>query len=122
MEYRLVITQEWEDYDDLSFYAENPEEGIVVADLIIKGVSDLEKANEEYEGLFYQIFKKGEDERFDSGVFAWNPVCDGIVCEGIECNGNCNECFYYEELCWPCGDWVEQYKPDGCNKDREIYK
>ena len=72
--YKIIITSDRRDYDDLSELMNYPEE----LELILKA----------FEGLFYQLFKINETERMGGGVMDdlvfedwWDEEC----CEVCEC-------------------------------------
>lgn len=90
MKYRIVITEEKD--DDLTHYANYPEDGTLVKETTIESWLDLRMLLVDYEGLFYQLFKG--DERIGAGVFDPDAPFEEIIMAGIECPHDCLKCFY----------------------------
>lgn len=100
--YKIVITSDRCDYDDIHELANYPERGKRVGTFYFSKPDELDLVVKAFEGLFYQLFKIGETERFDGGVL------DSYVYEGwldIECPQVCEFCFLRNKLIdenWTC--------------------
>ena len=86
--YRIIITSDRRDYDDLSELMNYPELGKRVGIFYFNYPEELELILKAFEGLFYQLFKINETERMGGGamddlVFEdwWDEEC----CEVCEC-------------------------------------
>lgn len=89
-EYKIVITSDRKDYDDLMELANYPERGRRVGTFYFNSPSQLEIVLHAFEGLFYQLFKLNETERFGAGIM------DDLVFEDWwdeSCYGVCEYCF-----------------------------
>ncbi len=92
--YKIIITCDRCDYDNLSELANNPEKGKRVGTFYFSNPDDLEMILAAFEGLFYQLFKIGEEKRMGSGVvddLIWEDWWD------IECPCVCEKCFLRNE-------------------------
>ena len=85
--YKIVITSDRRDYDDLSELMNYPELGKRVGTFYFNYPEELELILKAFEGLFYQLFKINETERMGSGVM------DDLVFED----------WWDEECCTVCG-------------------
>lgn len=100
--YKIVITSDRCDYDDIHELANYPERGRRVGTFYFSKPDELDLIVKAFEGLFYQLFKTGETERFDGGVL------DSYVYEGwwdIECPRVCEFCFLRNKVVnekWTC--------------------
>ena len=86
--YKIVITSDRCDYDDLSELMNYPELGKRVGTFYFNYPEELELILKAFEGLFYQLFKINETERMGGGVMDdlvfedwWDEEC----CEVCEC-------------------------------------
>jgi hypothetical protein len=82
--YRIVITSEREDYDDLSQYADNPESGFIEAIHWFDYLWQIEGLLCKYEGLFY-ILSVVENNNAELNLIssrAKNVIGYGVI-EGI---------------------------------------
>ena len=86
--YKIIITCERKDYDDLMHYGNHPEEGTSVGTFYFHNPDQLDLIVKAFEGLFYQMFVIGETERFGGGIVDdliyedwWNEGC----CQVCEC-------------------------------------
>ena len=86
-QYKIIITSDRCDYDNLSELADNPALGKRVGTFYFSNPNELELILKAFEGLFYQLFKIGETERMGGGVMDdlvyedwWDEEC-GEVCE-----------------------------------------
>lgn len=86
--YKIVITADRWDYDDLSELADHPEKGFRVGTFYFYNPNQLDLIVKAFEGSFYQLFLVDETERVDGGVledsvfeyYWWDKECCG-VCE-----------------------------------------
>lgn len=86
--YKIIITCERKDYDDLMHYGNYPEDGTPVGTFYFYNPDQLDLIVKAFEGLFYQVFTIGETERFGGGIVDdliyedwWNKEC----CQVCEC-------------------------------------
>lgn len=86
-QYKIIITSDRCDYDDLSELMNYPELGKRVGTFYFNYPGELELILKAFEGLFYQLFKINETERMGSGVM------DDLVFED----------WWDEECCTVCG-------------------
>ena len=96
-QYKIIITSDRCDYDNLSELADNPELGKRVGTFYFSNPNELELILKAFEGLFYQLFKINETERMGSGVVDdlvyedwWDEEC-GKVCEYCFLRGSTKE-------------------------------
>lgn len=80
--YKIIITSEKADYDNLMEYAEYPERGERIGTFYFNNPDQLDLICKAFEGLFYQLFRVDETERMGYGVFEdavfedwWNEEC-----------------------------------------------
>ena len=66
--YKIIITSDRCDYDDLSELMNYPELGKRVGTFYFNYPEELELILKAFEGLFYQLFKINETERMGGGV------------------------------------------------------
>ena len=97
-QYKIIVTSDRCDYDDLSELMNYPELGKRVGTFYFNYPEELELILKAFEGLFYQLFKINETERMGGGVM------DDLVFEDWldeECGKVCEYCFLrgstYEE-------------------------
>ena len=86
--YKIVITSDRRDYDDLSELMNYPELGKRVGTFYFNHPEELELILKAFEGLFYQLFKINETERMGSGVvddLVFEDWWDEECCEVCEC-------------------------------------
>ena len=103
-QYKIIITSDRCDYDDLSELMNYPELGKRVGTFYFNYPEELELILKAFEGLFYQLFKINETERMGGGVMDdlvfedwWDEEC-GKVCEYCFPRGTTyeeNEKFFY---------------------------
>ena len=89
-QYKIIITSDRCDYDNLSELADDPSLGKRVGTFYFNYPGELELILKAFEGLFYQLFKINETERMGSGVM------DDLVFEDWwdeECCTVCEYCF-----------------------------
>ena len=89
-QYKIIITSDRCDYDDLSELSNYPELGKRVGTFYFSYPEKLELILKAFEGLFYQLFKINETERMGGGIV------DALVFEDWrdeECCGVCECCF-----------------------------
>lgn len=86
-QYKIIITSDRCDYDNLSELADDPSLGKRVGTFYFSNPNELELILKAFEGLFYQLFKINETERMGSGVV------DDLVFED----------WWDEECCTVCG-------------------
>ena len=89
-QYKIIITSDRCDYDNLSELADDPSLGKRVGTFYFNYPGELELILKAFEGLFYQLFKINETERMGSGVM------DDLVFEDWrdeECCTICGCCF-----------------------------
>ena len=89
-QYKIIITSDRCDYDDLSELMNYPELGKRVGTFYFNYPEELELILKAFEGLFYQLFKINETGRIGSGVM------DDLVFEDWwdeECCTVCECCF-----------------------------
>lgn len=89
-QYKITITGDRCDYDDLSELANYPELGKRVGSFYFNHPEELELILKAFEGLFYQLFKINKTERMGGGIV------DDLVFEDWwdeECCGVCECCF-----------------------------
>ena len=86
-QYKIIITSDRCDYDNLSELADDPSLGKRVGTFYFSNPNELELILKAFEGLFYQLFKINETERMGSGVM------DDLVFED----------WWDEECCTVCG-------------------
>ena len=67
-QYKIIITSDRCDYDDLSELMNYPELGKRVGTFYFYYPEELELILKAFEGLFYQLFKINETERMGGGV------------------------------------------------------
>ena len=86
-EYKIIITGDRCDYDNLSELANHPERGKRVGTFYFSTPNQLELILKAFEGLFYQLYKLDNTERMGAGVMDsyvfedwWDEPCGG-VCE-----------------------------------------
>ena len=86
-QYKIIITSDRCDYDNLSELADNPELGKRVGTFYFSNPNELELILKAFEGLFYQLFKIDITDRMGGGVVDdlvyedwWDEEC-GKVCE-----------------------------------------
>lgn len=86
-QYKIIITSDRCDYDDLSELMNYPELGKRVGTFYFNYPEELELILKAFEGLFYQLFKINETDRMGGGVVDdlvyedwWDEEC-GKVCE-----------------------------------------
>ena len=97
-QYKIIITSDRCDYDNLSELADDPSLGKRVGTFYFSNPNELEVILKAFEGLFYQLFKINEAERMGGGVV------DDLIYEDWwdeECCTVCECCFLrgstYEE-------------------------
>ena len=103
-QYKIIITNDRCDYDNLSELADDPSLGKRVGTFYFNYPGELELILKAFEGLFYQLFKINETERMGGGVMDdlvfedwWDEECCG-VCECCFLRGETyevDEKFYY---------------------------
>ena len=86
-QYKIIITSDRRNYDDLSELMNYPELGKRVGTFYFNYPEELELILKAFEGLFYQLFKINETERMGGGVM------DDLVFED----------WWDEECCEVCG-------------------
>ena len=86
-QYRIIITGDRCDYDDLCELSNCPELGKRVGTFYFTYPKELELILKAFEGLFYQLFKIDKTERMGGGIVDnlifedwWNEECC-LVCE-----------------------------------------
>ena len=86
-QYKIIITSDRCDYDNLSELADDPSLGKRVGTFYFSNPNELELILKAFEGLFYQLFKIGTTDRMGGGVVDdlvyedwWDEEC-GEVCE-----------------------------------------
>lgn len=101
--YKVIITGDRKDYDNLSELVDHPEKGVFMDCLYLDNPDELEPIVAVYEGLFYQLFdtKESETERMGGGVVdnsIWEDWWDK------DCCGVCQFCFLRKEsrTGWEC--------------------
>lgn len=103
-QYKIIITSDRCDYNDLSELSNYPELGKRVGTFYFNYPEELELILKAFEGLFYQLFKINETERMGGGVMDdlvfedwWDEECCE-VCEGCFLRSSTKEVdgkFYY---------------------------
>ena len=103
-QYKIIITSDRCDYDNLSELADDPSLGKRVGTFYFNYPGELELILKAFEGLFYQLFKINETERMGSGVMDdlvfedwWDEECC-TVCECCFLRGSTKEVdgkYYY---------------------------
>ena len=103
-QYKIIITSDRCDYDNLSELADDPSLGKRVGTFYFNYPEELELILKAFEGLFYQLFKINETERMGSGVMDdlvfedwWDEECC-TVCECCFLRGSTKEVdgkYYY---------------------------
>ena len=103
-QYKIIITSDRCDYDNLSELADDPSLGKRVGIFYFSNPNELELILKAFEGLFYQLFKINETERMGSGVMDdlvfedwWDEECC-TVCECCFLRGSTKEVdgkYYY---------------------------
>ena len=103
-QYKIIITSDRCDYDNLSELANDPSLGKRVGTFYFSNPNELELIVKAFEGLFYQLFKINETERMGSGVMDdlvfedwWDEECC-TVCECCFLRGSTKEVdgkYYY---------------------------
>lgn len=88
--FKIIITQDRRDYDNLSELMNYPERGSRVGTFYFTNPDDLDLILKAFEGLFYQLFAVGETERFGGGVVDYSIYEDWW---DTECIGVCENCF-----------------------------
>lgn len=100
--YKIDITSEKADYDNLMEYAEYPERGERIGTFYFNNPDQLDLICKAFEGLFYQLFRVDKTERMGYGVF------DDAVFEdwwNEECCHVCKYCFLRKNInadVWGC--------------------
>lgn len=89
-QYKIIITSDRRDYDDLSELMNNPELGSRVGTFYFNRPEELELILKAFEGLFYQLFKIDEAERMGGGVMDYQVFDDWW---NEECCKVCENCF-----------------------------
>ena len=87
-QYKIIITSDRCDYDDLSELSNYPELGKRVGTFYFSYPGKLELILKAFEGLFYQLFKINETERMGGGVvddLVFEDWWDEECCEVCEC-------------------------------------
>ena len=87
-QYRIIVTSDRCDYDNLSELADNPELGKRVGTFYFSNPNELELILKAFEGLFYQLFKIGTTNRMGGGVvddLVYEDWWDEECCEVCEC-------------------------------------
>lgn len=87
-QYKIIITSDRCDYDNLSELANNPELGKRVGTFYFSYPDELELICKAFEGLFYQLFKFNETERMGGGVvddFIFEYWWDEDCCKVCKC-------------------------------------
>ena len=87
-QYKIIITSDRCDYDNLSELADDPSLGKRVGTFYFNYPGELELILKAFEGLFYQLFKINETERMGSGVvddLVFEDWWDEECCEVCEC-------------------------------------
>ena len=86
-QYKIIITSDRCDYDNLSELEDNPALGKRIGTFYFSNPNELELILKAFEGLFYQLFKIGTIGRMGGGVVDdlvyedwWDEEC-GKVCE-----------------------------------------
>lgn len=94
-QYKIIITQDRCDYDNLSELADHPEKGCRVGTFYFSTPNQLDLILKAFEGLFYQMFQIAESNRFGGGI-----VDDSIYEEwwDEECCCVCESCFLRGEM------------------------
>lgn len=76
----IIVTCENELYDSgkvtLDYFSENPWEGMLVAVLYIESANDLPM--DEYEGLFYQLYRVSDGKRIGYGTINFESIEENI--------------------------------------------
>lgn len=103
-QYKIIITSDRCDYDDLSELMNYPELGKRVGTFYFSNPNELEVILKAFEGLFYQLFKINETECMGGGVVDdlvfehwWDEECC-TVCECCFLRGSIKEVdgkYYY---------------------------
>ena len=89
-QYKIIITSDRCDYDDLSELMNYPELGKRVGTFYFSYPDELELILKAFEGLFYQLFKINETERMGGGVMDYSVFDDWW---GEDCCEVCECCF-----------------------------
>lgn len=76
--YKVIITGDRCDYDNLSELAEYPERGTRIGTFYFSNKMELDLILAAFEGLFYQFFRIGVPERIGGGVV------DDLIFENME--------------------------------------
>ena len=87
-QYKIIITSDRCDYDNLSELADNPALGKRVGTFYFSNPNELELILKAFEGLFYQSFKIGTTDRMGGGVvddLVYEDWWDEECCEVCEC-------------------------------------
>ena len=87
-QYKIIITSDRCDYDNLSELADNPELGKRVGTFYFSNPNELELILKAFEGLFYQLFKIGATDRMGGGVvddLVYEDWWDEECCKVCEC-------------------------------------
>lgn len=74
--FKIIITGDREDYDDLSELAEHPERGVYLDTQYFDCPEQAEKICNTYEGYFYRLYDNGD--LIDSGVVCVDFVLDKL--------------------------------------------
>ena len=93
--YKIIITSEKKDYDNLMEYAEHPEHGERIATFYFNNPDQLDLICKAYEGLFYQLFRLYETKRIGYGII------DGSIFEDLsdeKCCRVCSSCFSRKDI------------------------
>ena len=89
-QYKIIITSDRCDYDDLSELMNYPELGRKVGTFYFSYPEELELILKAFECLFYQLFKIGITDRMGGGVMDYSVFDDWW---DEECCGVCECCF-----------------------------
>ena len=87
-QYKIIITSDRCDYDNLSELADNPASGKRVGTFYFSNPNELELILKAFEGLFYQLFKIDTICRMGGGVvddLVYEDWWDEECCEVCEC-------------------------------------
>lgn len=101
--YKIIVTADRCDYDNLSELADHPEKGKRIGTFYFSNPNQLDLIVKAFEGLFYQLFLVDGIERVDGGVledsvfeyYWWDKECCGV----------CEQCFLRNKVVngnWTC--------------------
>ena len=94
--FKIVITGDRKDFDDLSELANHPERGVYVDTQFFNYPDEAEAICDIYEGYFYLLYDK--DTLIDSGVVSVDFIYDAVQnTANYECGGVC-ELFFFRRL------------------------